>query len=262
MESDAARRLAGINKLADVLLYIFYVSLALAPAALIFDVIEYNLIVAIGDGTQAPALDITSRIEASDRHQTVMGWTQVAIVVTSSILWLVWVFKSNKLARALGANDMKYSPGWSVGWYFVPILNFFHPYLAMKEIYLATLSPDDFDTSRDPSAQPESLNFVGLWWLFWILDGFVSKASFRYSSKAETIPELIFSSKLLIASELVGIATVLTSILLVKRVWAMPLTRLRMCSASTRPDSWPLGRSIWLTSPVTTALAPKPRPEK
>ena len=38
----------------------------------------------------------------------------------------------------------------------------------------------------------------------------------------------------------------------------MPLTRRSTRSASIRPLSWFLGRSIWLTSPVTTALAPKP----
>ncbi len=44
----------------------------------------------------------------------------------------------------------------------------------------------------------------------------------------------------------------------VKRVKATPLTRLRMRSASIRPLRAPRGRSIWLTSPVTTAREPKP----
>src|SRR5574343_597204 len=49
-----------------------------------------------------------------------------------------------------------------------------------------------------------------------------------------------------------------TTSALVKRVKAMPLTRLSTRSASIRPDICDLGRSIWLTSPVITALAPKP----
>ena len=44
----------------------------------------------------------------------------------------------------------------------------------------------------------------------------------------------------------------------VKRVVAMPFTSRSTCSASIRPETVPLGRSIWLVSPVTTALAPKP----
>ena len=49
-----------------------------------------------------------------------------------------------------------------------------------------------------------------------------------------------------------------TTSALVKRVKARPLTRRSTRSASTRPLVAPLGRSTWLTSPVTTQRLPKP----
>ncbi|MDT4874088.1 hypothetical protein FQZ97_1093680 [compost metagenome] len=49
-----------------------------------------------------------------------------------------------------------------------------------------------------------------------------------------------------------------TTSALLRRVMAMPCTRLSTRSASIRPLSSVRGRSIWLTSPVTTALLPKP----
>jgi len=36
---------------------------------------------------------------------------------------------------------MEYTPGWSVGWFFVPLYNFYKPYRAITELYLAS-DPD------------------------------------------------------------------------------------------------------------------------
>ncbi|MCY1250794.1 hypothetical protein D9M72_644690 [compost metagenome] len=49
-----------------------------------------------------------------------------------------------------------------------------------------------------------------------------------------------------------------TTSMLVKRVQAMPRTSRSTSCASTRPLFCPRGRSIWVMSPVITALEPKP----
>ena len=49
-----------------------------------------------------------------------------------------------------------------------------------------------------------------------------------------------------------------TTSALVKRVNAMPRTPARMREDSTSPDFCPRARSICVTSPVITALVPKP----
>jgi hypothetical protein len=220
MNTEVAWRLAGVRTLTNIVTYLFYISLALVPVALVFDLIEYNLLISIPDATYDPTSDFGSKAEASDLRQQIMGSVQIAISVANFILWFVWIFKSNKLAQAFGASGMKYSPGWSIGWYFVPILNLFHPYLAMKELYLASLSPKQFDVNRDVTEQPESLNFVGMWWLFWIVDSGISKFAFRYSIKAEAIDELVFSTKLIMCSELSSVAIAVASLLLLKHMRA------------------------------------------
>lgn len=65
----------------------------------------------------------------------------LAALLVSSVIFFVWIYRSNLLARALGAAAMEHTPSWSVGWFFVPVANLFKPYYVMKEIYLATSSP-------------------------------------------------------------------------------------------------------------------------
>lgn len=114
------------------------------------------------------------------------GWTpvevfwrlaQLAVATGTPILVLMWIYRANYNARQLGAADMRFTPGGAVGWYFVPIAWFWMPYLAMREIWRASVSPSDW------SAAPVSPQ-LRWWWGLWIvpswgLDGVDLVASFR-----------------------------------------------------------------------------------
>jgi hypothetical protein len=85
-------------------------------------------------------------------------------MVVAIILFCVWVYRANRNARALGARGMRFTPGWTVGWFFVPIMNLFMPYQAVKEIWQTgdpRRGPDDWKTGGS--------TLVGAWWGFWLL---------------------------------------------------------------------------------------------
>ena len=48
--------------------------------------------------------------------------------------------RANYNARQLGAADMRFTPGWAVGWHFIPIAWFWKPYQAMTEIWRASVN--------------------------------------------------------------------------------------------------------------------------
>jgi len=50
-----------------------------------------------------------------------------------------WLYLSCKMNHEMKVDKLKYSPGWCVGWHFIPFANLFKPYLALKEIYKASL---------------------------------------------------------------------------------------------------------------------------
>ena len=87
--------------------------------------------------------------------------------ITGAILFFVWLVRANKNARALGSHGMEFTPGWSVGWFFVPIVNLFLPYQAITEIYEASDPEGDADSWRG-----EAPGFFLAWWLSWIGLGF------------------------------------------------------------------------------------------
>ncbi len=86
----------------------------------------------------------------------------IAASVITAILVLVWTHRANYNARQLGAADMAFSPGWAVGWHFVPIAWFWKPYQAMREIWQASVSPSSW---KRQAGSP----LLVWWWGLWIL---------------------------------------------------------------------------------------------
>ena len=81
--------------------------------------------------------------------------------LASMIFVLVWIHRANHNARARGATGLNMTPGWAVGWYFVPIAWFWKPYIAMKEIWQASANPKHW-WRQDGSP------LLGWWWGLWL----------------------------------------------------------------------------------------------
>ena len=93
-------------------------------------------------------------------------FAEIAIGLTTAILVLAWIFRANHNARQLGAADMHFTPGWAVGWHFVPIAWFWKPYQAMREIWRASVNPSDW---RAVPVSP----LLPWWWGLWIVTSWV-----------------------------------------------------------------------------------------
>lgn len=89
-------------------------------------------------------------------------FTGLPIPLITVIVVLNWIHRANHNARQLGAADMHFTPGWAVGWYFVPIAWFWKPYQAMTEIWRASRNPADW---RRKPVSP----LLPWWWVLWIV---------------------------------------------------------------------------------------------
>lgn len=104
------------------------------------------------------------------------GYLHVICMIVFGV-WIVrsgknaWLFaaiqRTNGAHRRPGAGLLPGSggnpadtPGWAVGWYFIPIANLWKPYLAMRDIVRAS------------SAVRELPHFLlPVWWTLWIVSG-------------------------------------------------------------------------------------------
>jgi len=72
---------------------------------------------------------------ANDIRQALVGLGQMAVYFATVVAFLMWMHRAHRNLPALGAQNLKYSPGWAVGGWFVPFLNLVRPYQVMGEIW-------------------------------------------------------------------------------------------------------------------------------
>ena len=80
-------------------------------------------------------VDPNDTILPSDAVTGIVGLVQMVLGIITGITFLRWIYRSNKNLRVLSDEAMTFTPGWSVGWYFVPFANLYKPYQVMKEIW-------------------------------------------------------------------------------------------------------------------------------
>jgi hypothetical protein len=203
--------------------WLLYLQVAIAVIALISGAIEYQLLNDFKNGIYASQAQAVAAGEASDARQQFIGIIQVVIFVVSGILMLKWIYRANFNARQLGAIEMQFTPGWSVGWYFIPFANLWNPYQAMKEIWKASVNPQDWKSQAVPS-------LLGWWWFFWIVSGMFGNASFRMALKADQLDEFIAANVVTLLSDATGIPLNLIVLSMVSKVYEMQMSHYKQLS--------------------------------
>jgi hypothetical protein len=190
---------------------LLYLQIAISVIAIITGTIEYSVLRDIRDGNFATQAEMIRVAEANDGRQAIVGILQVLIFVGSGIWILRWIYVACANARDLAANPMQFTPGWAVGWYFVPLAFLWKPYQAMKEIWRVSANP------RDPSLVPDS-PLLSSWWFFFIVVSLSGNASFRMSLRAEEIGELLALNLVTRISDFAGIPLAILLIAMVRRI--------------------------------------------
>ncbi len=91
--------------------------------------------------------------------------------LVSVVLVAMWIHRAHKRLQEAG-HALNFTPGWAVGWYFIPIANLVQPYNAMKELW-------NLSHGEDEEFKNEGNGRLGLWWGMWLVGNIVSNISQR-----------------------------------------------------------------------------------
>jgi len=106
----------------------------------------------------------------------IVGLVQAILFIITSIMFLCWIYRSSKNLRSLSEQSMRFTPGWAVGWYFIPLLNLWKPYQVMKEIWNVSHKTEN-----------TSLAVVRSWWALWIISNMLNQIAARSSMRAASV---------------------------------------------------------------------------
>jgi len=198
-----------LKKLVGMLQLLLAANLLLAVVGLWSGSIELELLHRIQEGKNFTEDEATS----SDSRQWALGVIYMILYVATAVVFLRWTYLSNRNAGSLIDGNLRNSPGWSVGWYFVPIATLWKPYQALKEIFQA--SHPEFTSNWAEAPFPKAMP---VWWTLWIISGALGQFILRRSISAKTIDELIEVSTVVRISDLLDIPLMIVAIMLVTRL--------------------------------------------
>lgn len=129
--------------------------------------------------------------------------------IYSVVTFLMWLFRVFTNLPSIGSNQMDFSPGWAVGWWFIPFANLVKPFQAVRTAW-AESDPDvEVGGGFLSSVQSSAPTFVGVWWAFWIIGNIVSNLTSRLEVAAKPGEEAILGYASIFESLIWIVATIL-----------------------------------------------------
>lgn len=171
-----------------------YIAIGLLAAVLFFSF----LLVAFNFITLA-APDWNIDLGDGDSLNVGLGLTGIAAIfkiplfILTVIFFLIWEHRAFSNLSALKAQHLEFTPGWAVGWWFIPFANLVKPFQAMRELW--NESDPDFDPDLGfLSSSSSAPTIMGFWWAFWIIGNVTDNIASRIDNTQAFAFFMILSS--------------------------------------------------------------------
>ena len=202
---------------------------------------EASILRAVRDG--AP-FSLSEARASDDRLSALAGWYLV-LLAGSAIAWCLWQHRAHANLRAFGRSGLRFTPGWAVGWWFVPVASLWKPFEAVRELWKAS----------DPASDPLSWRSVrswpalGWWWACWIGGGVVSAVG--TAQRGDELDATIRGDMLVMAGLALQVVAAVLAIAIVRRVVARQAALERTGAGTPPPPRLP---------PPAPPMPPMPAP--
>lgn len=77
------------------------------------------------------------------------------------VYWMLWVHRTYRNLPALGALGLRFTPGWAVAYYFIPLVHLYRPFQVMHETWRASDERHAGGESWKSLPKPAIVNW---WW--------------------------------------------------------------------------------------------------
>jgi hypothetical protein len=188
--------------LTSFLIILLWINLAFTLCYIIFEYYCYQIL----------SSDFTEDdIQSIDNFDGLISIAYLPIILLTAISFLRWIYRANLNCRGFGAEDMKFTPFWSIGCYFIPWWTIYKPYQAMKEIWRVSHSPTEWKSQRGSP-------LLVWWWTLWIASAIFGLSAAKMIEEAESVDDALIATLNMIFSNFLYLGLCLTAMSIVKTI--------------------------------------------
>jgi hypothetical protein len=171
---------------------------------------EASILRAVRDG--AP-FSLAEARASDDRLGVLAGWYAI-LVLGSAIAWCVWQHRAHANLRAFARSGLRFTPGWAVGWWFVPVAALWKPFEAVRELWKASDPGSDAVSWRSSRTWPA----LGWWWACWLGSGVISVVG--SAQRGSDVEDTIRGDTIVMAALALQVVAAVLAIAIVRQVVA------------------------------------------
>jgi hypothetical protein len=215
---------------------------AIAVLALIVFTSSFNFLGSVGmiafpDATLDPE-DGGGSINVSLMVVGLFALIDIPLRILCAIFFLIWLHRAYGNLSPLKAQNLEFSPGWAVGWWFIPLANLVKPFQIVRELYVKS-DRDGYDDDGALSGGSRSAELVGFWWAALLLSNFAYRISDKLYGDGDLPASDYFPVAYMVGGLLGAVAGIL-AIRIVRSVDSDQAARIsKIWSHSARADTPP-----------------------
>jgi len=98
-----------------------------------------------------------SQADEYDVTTALLALLQLAVLLATGVAFLAWLSRTVDNVPSLGGGVPSVTPRWSIGWWFVPIMNLYRPFLIVRDTY-----------RRLAGSGETGSGMIVAWWVAWV----------------------------------------------------------------------------------------------
>ena len=197
-------RVDGMGKATGVLLA---VSSIIAVVMVIADYGWLRLLRRVDDST---AFVTDAEIEQAAQFSDTTAIVWLAAYLATGVMFVSWFYRVRKNAGLWAPTEQRRSPGWSVGGWFCPVVNFWFPFQIASDGYRSARPIGSNDRATPP--------LIGIWWAAWVASLVLSLMIRTAYREPDGLDDFITAAHVDIAYDIVIVAAGVLAILVVRLI--------------------------------------------
>jgi hypothetical protein len=174
---------------------------------------QWHVFAALHDRREPSEFAMTIVLESIVLRHGLLGMLMSLVISGTIVLFMIWTYRASSNIHALGGRGIRFTPGWAVAWYLVPIANLWMPYQVMSEIWRISRNPIGPRSETTGRLLPS-------WWFCWLALLIGGSIQLRWSIPMHGLEEVISAEPLSIAASVLAIMTAGLALTLIKRICA------------------------------------------